>query len=166
MRNLIALPLLVLTVTLQSAVASQVKLLSGYADLPMLVLAAWALQERVKSAWHWAALGCVLVSFVSRLPWFTYAIGYFAIVWVAQILQRRVWQAPLLAMFSVTLFGVLIMNALSFGVLVALGTPLVPGDVVGLITLPSLLINMLVAIPAYGMMRDLARWVYPPEEYA
>ena len=38
-------------------------------------------------------------------------------------------------------------------------------DVVGLIALPSLLLNMLFSIPVYTFMRDLARWVYPPEEF-
>ena len=87
MRNLVAFPLLALAVILQSSVISQVKLLSGYADLILLVLAAWALQERVKSAWHWAAFGCIAVGFISSLPWYVYAIGYFSIVFVAQTLQ-------------------------------------------------------------------------------
>lgn len=166
MRNLIALPLLALAVILQSAVVSQIELLSGYADLLMLILAAWALQERVKSAWHWAGLGCVMVAFISHMPWFVYVIGYLVVVFFAQVLQKRVWQAPLLAMFSVTFFGALFMHLFSFIVLRLMGVSLPFADVIGLITLPSLLLNMLFSIPIYSMMRDLARWVYPSEEYA
>ncbi len=165
MRNIVAFPLLLLAVILQSAVVSQVKLLSGYADLPLLLFGAWALQKRVKSAWHWVALGCVMLGFVSTMPWPVLVIGYFAVVFVAQALQRRVWQAPLLAMFSVTFFGTLFLHLLSFIVLRLLGTPFVFADVIGLITLPSLLLNMLFSIPIYTFMRDLARWVYPAEEY-
>ena len=69
MRNLIAFPLLTLAVILQSAVVSKVALLSGYADVVLVLLSAWALQSQVESAWHWALLASVLVSFVSRLPW-------------------------------------------------------------------------------------------------
>lgn len=163
MRNLIALPLLLFAVILQSSVVSQIKLLSGYADLPLLMLAAWSLQDRVKSAWHWAALGCLLVGFVSRVPGLV--MGYLVVVWMAQALQKRVWQAPLLAMFSVTFFGALFIHMLSFAILVILGTPLNLADVIGAVTLPSLLLNMLFSIPVYSMMRDLSRWVYPPEEY-
>jgi hypothetical protein len=54
---------------------------------------------------------------------------------------------------------------LSFAALRLLGTPLGFYDVIGLITLPSLLLNMLFSIPIYVFMRDLARWVYPAEEY-
>ncbi len=165
MRNIVAFPLLLLAVILQSSVVSQIKLLSGYADLPLLMLGAWALQKRVKSAWHWAALGCVLLGFISTMPWLVLVIGYFAVVFIAQTLQKRVWQAPLLAMFSVTFIGTLFLNLLSFSVLRVLGTPFVFADVIGLITLPSLLLNMLFSIPVYAFMRDLARWVYPAEEY-
>lgn len=165
MRNIIAFPLLGLAVILQSSIISQVRLISGYADLPLLILAAWALQKRVKSAWQWAALACLMVGFISSMPWPVIVIGYFGVVFVAQILQRRVWQAPLLAMFSVIFIGTLFMNMLSFFALRVLGTPLPFDDVVGLITLPSLLLNMLFSIPIYAFMRDMAQWVYPLEEY-
>lgn len=165
MRNLIAYPLLGLAVIFQSAMVSQVKLISGYADLPLLILAAWALQERVKSAWHWAVVTCVMVGFVSNMPWPVVAAGYLGVVYLAQMLQRRVWQAPLLAMFSVIFMGTLFIHLLSFVVLRLSGTPFALSDVITLITLPSLLLNMLFSIPVYALVRDLARWVYPLEEY-
>jgi rod shape-determining protein MreD len=165
MRNIVAFPLLLLAVILQSAVVSQIQLLSGYADLLILVLGAWALQKHVKSAWLWAVLGCVMLAFVSNMPWPVIFIGYFSVVLLAKALQRRVWQAPLLAMFSVVFIGTLFMHLLSFTVLRLLGTPFVFADVIGLITLPSLLLNMLFSIPIYTFMRDLARWVYPAEEH-
>jgi rod shape-determining protein MreD len=165
MRNLVAFPLLARAIILQSSVISQVKLLSGYADLPFIMIAAWALQERVKSAWHWAVIACAMLAFVSKMPWPVLVIGYLTIVFMAQALQKRVWQAPLLAMFSVTFVGTLFMNILSYVVLQILGITFSFGDVMGLIALPSLLLNMLFSIPVYTFMRDLARWVYPSEEF-
>jgi len=166
MRNLIAFPLLILAALFQSAIISRVNLLSGYADILLVLLAAWALQERVTSAWHWAFFTCILIGFISRLPLPVTVIGYFSIVYMAQRFQRRVWQAPLLAMFAVTFAGTIWMHLLSFLVLRFLGSALPFGDVLGLITLPSLLLNMLIAIPIYAWMRDLARWVYPSESGA
>lgn len=165
MRNLIAFPLIGLAVILQSSVISEVRLLSGYADLLLLILAAWALQKRVESSWHWAAVACLAVGFVSSMPWFVLVVGYFSVVFMARALQKRVWQAPLLAMFSVVFLGTLFMHTLSFVVLQILGTPFSIDDVIGLITLPGLLLNMLFSIPIYALMRDLARWVYPFEEH-
>jgi hypothetical protein len=163
MRNLVAFPLLILAVLFQTSILTQIHLLSGYADIVLVLLAGWALQERVATAWHWAFLTSLSVAFISRLPWPVIFAGYFSVVYIAQILQRRVWQAPLLAMFAVTFVGTVWMHLLSFLTLRFLGDPLPLGDVLGLITLPSLLLNMLLAIPIYTWMRDLARWVFPSE---
>jgi rod shape-determining protein MreD len=164
LRNLIAFPLLALVVIVQSAVISHMTLLAGYADLMLVILAAWALKAEASSAWLWAILGGVMVSFVSGLPWPVTMFGYLFVVLLAQLLRRRVWQAPLLAMFSVTFIGTLIMDLSILLVLNLLGTPLPIGDSLGLIVLPSMLLNLLFAVPVYVMIRDLAQWVSPAEE--
>lgn len=166
MRNLVAFPLLILGVIFQSSVVSQVRLLSGYADLPLVLLAAWSLQERVDSAWHWGAVTCLMTGFVSSLPLPVIIMGYSGVLLLAHILQRRVWQAPLLAVFSVVFFGTLFFHILSFIALRFLGTNFTFGEVMGLITLPSLLLNMLLSIPVYSFMRELSHWVYPTEGQA
>ena len=51
------------------------------------------------------------------------------------------------------------------GTLRLTGTPLTILDSLGLFTLPSILLNLLLAIPVFAMMRDLARWVYPLPEF-
>ena len=164
MRNIVAVPVILFSVILQSAVISRVYLLSGIADLPLVMLAAWALQEEVDSAWHWAAATGLLVGFVSGIPWIVPVLGYIAVVALAQIFQRRVWQAPLLAMFSITFLGTILVSVLSLVVLRLSGESLPASDVLGLVTLPGVLLNMLLAIPVYAVMRDLARWVYPSPE--
>lgn len=164
MRNLVAVPVILLTVILQSAVISRVYLLSGIADLPLVMLAAWALQDGVDSAWHWAIATGLLVGFISGISWIVPVAGYMMVVVVAYLFQRRVWQAPLLAMFSITFLGTLIVSFLSFGAVSFTGVELPMSDVLGLVMLPGVLLNMLLAIPVYAVMRDLARWVYPAPE--
>jgi ABC-type amino acid transport system permease subunit len=122
------------------------------------------LKAEASSAWLWALLGGVMVSFVSGLPWLIIIFGYLFVVLLAQLLRRRVWQAPLLAMFSVTFIGTLIMDLFTLIMLNVLGTPLPIGDSLGLIVLPSMLLNLLFAVPVYVMIRDLAQWVSPVEE--
>jgi rod shape-determining protein MreD len=164
LRNLIAFPLLALVVILQSAVISRMTLLAGYADLMLIFLAAWALKADASSAWLWAILGGIMVSFVSGMPWIVEMAGYLFVVLLAQVLKQRVWQAPLLAMFSVIFLGTLSMDLLALLVLNLLGTPLPFGDSLGLIVLPSVLLNLLFSIPVYAVIRDLAQWVSPVEE--
>lgn len=148
---------------LQSAVISRINLLYGSADLVLVILAAWALQERINTAWQWALAAGALVGFVSGLPWFVPLAGYLLVVGVARLLQRRVWQAPLLAMFTVSFVGTLFMHLLSLITLRLSGDPLPFGDSLSLITLPSILLNLFLAIPVYSLLRDLAGWLYPLE---
>jgi hypothetical protein len=164
MRNIIAIPLLALAVIFQSAIVSRFSLLAGSADVILVLIAAWALQDGVTTAFHWAFLASVMVGFASRMPWLIYLLGYGGVAFLALLLQRRVWQAPLLAIFSVTFLGTFFMHLVAYVYLRLAGDPLPFGDTMGLITLPSLLLNLLVAIPAQGLMRDLARWVFPTPE--
>ena len=164
MRNLIAVPVIILAVILQSSIVSRVTLLSGMADLPLVMLAAWALQDEVETAWHWAVATGALVGFVSGISWLVPMSSYLVVVALAQALQRRVWQAPLLAMFSVTFLGTIGLSIFSLVMLRFSGIPLPAADVFGLLTLPGILLNMLLAIPVYAVMRDLSRWVYPAPE--
>lgn len=164
MRNLVGIPLLALAVILQSAVLPSFTLLSGTADLLLVMLAAWALQEGVTTGIQWALLGSLMMSLVSHLPWFIYVIAYGGVVLLARALQKRVWQVPLLAMFSVTFAGTLLMHFMSYAYLQLAGNSASITDALGLITLPSVLLNLLIAIPLFGMMRDLSRWVFPAPE--
>ena len=56
------------------------------------------------------------------------------------------------------------MGILALLVLNLLGTPLPIGDSLGLIVLPSMLLNLLFAVPVYVIMRDLAQWISPVQE--
>jgi len=164
MRNLLAVPVIVLAVILQSAVVSRITLLAGFADLSLIMLAAWALQEEVESAWHWAVATGLLTGYISGIPLALPVVGYLVVVALAKIFQRRVWQAPLLAMFSVTFLGTIFLNLLTLVVLRFLGVPYAIGDSLGVLVLPNVLLNILFAIPVYAIVRDLARWMYPSVE--
>jgi len=159
MRNLIAVPVILLAVLLQSAIVSRITLLSGIADLPLVMLAAWAMQEEVETAWHWAIAAGVLVGFVSGLSWVVPVLSYLFVIALAQVLQLRVWQAPLLAMFSITFLGTIGLSFFSLVVLRFSDIALPVVDVFGLVTLPGILLNMLLAVPVVAVMGDLARWV-------
>ena len=163
-RNLLAFPLLALIVILQSTVVSQITLLAGFADLVLVVLAAWALNVDESVAWLWGILGSAMVSFVSEMPWIVVFSGYFFVVFLSQVLRRRVWQAPLLAMFSVVLIGGLLMNIFSLLVLNVLGRPLPFLDSLGLVILPSLLLDLIFAIPVFVIVLDMVRWIFPQQE--
>lgn len=163
MRNAIAIPVIGLAAIVQSAIVGHFPLLGGTADLVLVLVAAWALQESVRTGYHWAFLASVLVSLVSSLPWFVYFGCYLGIALLALLLQRRVWQVPMLAMFSVTFLGTALLHLLTIAYLALSGSSFSLTEALGLITLPSVLLNMLIAIPIFPATRDLARWVLGTE---
>ncbi|MCX6079267.1 MAG: hypothetical protein NTW32_07005 [Chloroflexi bacterium] len=164
MKNLVALPVLALAFMFQTAVASRITLLSGAADLVLLILISWALQEQVQSAIQWAALAGLMAAFVSGLPPFVLVTAYILAVILARYILRQTWQTPILALFTVIFFSTLLLHFLSYITLVAWGTAIPFADALALITLPSVFLNFLLALPIHSFIRDLALWVYPMED--
>ncbi len=163
MATLIAIPILSVLLIFQSAVVSRITLLHGSADLLLLAVVAWALQKRVDTAWHWSVIAGLMISFVSALPFGVALIGYPLAVGLALLLRQRVWQVPILAMFLATFFGTLATQAMALATLRLSGDPLPILQAFNLIILPSILLNLLLAVPAYALLGDLAGWLYPEE---
>jgi cell shape-determining protein MreD len=161
---LFAIPVLVLTTILQTSIVSRIMLLSGNADLVLLVVAAWSLQERARGAWIWGIFAGLLVGWVSGVPWYIYLIGYLSVAGLSRLLVYRIWQAPLLVMFAVTLIGTLELLTLMFIRRTLFEIPLAINVVFLQVFLPTILLNLLLAIPIHALIRDLVRWIYPEKE--
>ena len=157
----LAIPILALMVIVQSAIFSQVHLLYGTVDLVLLIVVAWAVQERVTTAWHWGIIAGLLTSLATAVPALAIIPAYVLITGVAIYLRRIFWQRPLLAMIAATVFATLIIHAISVAALVINGTPIPLIEAFYLITIPSALLNLLLAVPVYALIGDLANWLYP-----
>ncbi len=163
MTTLLAFPILGILLVLQSAIFSQIPLLQGTTDLVLLALVAWSLQRRVRTAWQWGIIGGLLVGFVSAVPFFVYIVGYLLAVGFSLLLRQRIWQVPILAMFIATFFGTLAIQLATLLTLRVTGTVLPIGSSINLIILPSILLNLLLALPFFTIFSDLANFLYPEE---
>jgi rod shape-determining protein MreD len=161
MIHLLGLPILVILLVLQTAIVSQIPLLQGTADLILLALVAWALQKRVNSAWAWGITGGLLVGLVSAIPFPVYLTGYLMAVAIAVLLRQRIWNVPFLAMTIATLAGTLIIHGLTFLYFRLIDTNIGISNSINLVTLPSMLLNLILSIPFYLIFSDLARTLYP-----
>jgi len=163
MGTLLAIPIIFILLMLQTTFFSQVTLLHGSVDLVLLWVAAWSLQKQVTSAWFWTILAAIAVAYISAIPWYVPVISYLLVTIIAKWVNKRVWQSPLLMMFLVTMVSSIINNGLSYialafsGVSIPLATGLVQ------VIIPSVLINLLLALPVFAIARDTAQWVYPLE---
>ena len=163
MATLISIPILIVLAILQTAILSQLQILRGTSDLILIIIIAWALQKRVQTAWQWGIIGGLITSIFSALPFGVAIAGYLVSIGIALLIRRRIWQVPILAMFVSVFLGTLITHLIDLVALNLVGNPMPWLEALNLITLPSLLVNLLLAIPAYALMADLARWIYPDE---
>lgn len=163
MAILLAFPILGLLAILQSSLVSRVHLLHGTADLVLLALLAWAVQERVRTSWHWTVIGGLMIVLASALPPGVALAGYLIAVGLVISFRRWLWRAPLLAMIAGTFFGTVAYHAISIAALRFAGAPIPWIEALNIITLPSALLNLLLALPMYTFLGDVARWVYPEE---
>ena len=163
MPTLIAIPLLSLLLVLQSAVINRLPLLQGVPDLILLVVTAWALQERVRSAWQWAIIGGLLVGYLSVLPLAIPLGSYLFATLLALAFRRRIWQVPILAVFAV-IFVSSIANQLVTALYLSISGSLITWlDALNLIVLPSLILNLILVVPIYALIKDLAEWLHPED---
>jgi hypothetical protein len=160
---LIGIPVLVLTVVIQTTAFSRLPMLYGTADIVLLVLLAWMLNDRVKHGWEWVLMGGLMVSYVSALPMFTPLWSYFIAAGLSYWLKKRIWQTPVLAMMVSTFFGTLATLFISAIVLQISGSDISLTNSFSLVILPSVLWNLILAIPVYTLVAELADWLYPEE---
>jgi rod shape-determining protein MreD len=165
MATIISIPTLFIIVLFQIAAISRIPILHGTADLMLLTLAAWGICDKTRNAWLWALVGGVMVSFTTAMPWPMVMIPYGLVLWLAQILHNRFWQSPILTLLLVTIIGTIFQHAIyiifmrlteiSFQINLAMAS----------VTMPSLIINLILAIPIYSLMKSISHRVYPIEEY-
>ncbi len=161
MIGLLAFPIIFILLLLQTTLLSQLTLLSGSADLILLWLVAWSLQEQVKHKWTWVLVAAASVAFVTAIPWYVPVITYVAAAWLAKTANRRFWQSPILMMFLVTITTSLFGSLLSWVALSLTGTNIEFQRGLIYVIIPSMLLNLLLALPVYVIAKDTGQWMYP-----
>lgn len=159
--SLLAVPVFTVLLMLQLAVVSRLPLLQGTADLLLVFAIAWALHDRVRHAWQWAAIAGAVVTLVSATPLYAPMAGYLLACGFARLLRRQVWQTPILAMLLTTFVGTIGYHGISIIALFVSGVSLPLQDSLSLVTLPSTLLNLIFALPVFVLVNDLAHWIYP-----
>jgi rod shape-determining protein MreD len=161
--TLIALPILTGLLVLQTTILSKFPLLHGTADLVLLAVLAWALQKQVKTAWQWGIIAGLLVGIASAQTFVVSVALYIGAVGIALLLRQRVWQVPSLAMLIATFAATLFFHGITIATRRLAGTTLPLQESLNLVTLPSMLLNLLLAVPVFAVVSDLAKWIYPEQ---
>lgn len=151
----------VLAMMLQYGVFSRWMILSGSPDLVLLLIIALCLHQKHRRFWILILIMGGVVGFVSALPFFIPMVAYMAVYLASFGLKQRVWQTPLLAMFLLTFGATILVNFLSIAVLFIQRIPFNFSIALVNVVLPSVFLNMFLAIPVHAIMRELSVWLYP-----
>lgn len=146
---------------LQLSVFSQWKILSGNADLLLLFVIAWCLHDRSKYLWLLVLIMAGITNFVSALPIYVNLLVYAGVFLASRQIRSRIWQSPLLGMLVLTFLATLAQTVLTLGAIFIQRVDINFGDALVNVALPSLLLNMLLAIPVHALVRELAYYAFP-----
>lgn len=149
---------------MQTSVVSKINLIQGSVDLVMLIFLGWVLREEADGLWTWAITAGLVVGVASELPIWLPVIPYLLIASLITLLKKRIWQLPIMSLFATTIVGTLLILAGQWLYIVLLGSPIQLESAFNLVILPSMLLNMLLAFPIYGIMGEIIVRIYPEWE--
>jgi rod shape-determining protein MreD len=162
---LAAVPLLFILALLQSSVLRQLTFLSGGLDLLFLAVLCWNLLDPEEGL-IWAFLAGLFADlFTGGPPGLTPIAFLLAGFLAGQVHGRLRTDSPPLVM-AIALFGTVISQLALLALLIALGRTLDPGYSLVYVTLPTVFLNTLFAIPVYLPLRWLHRITRPPAKTA
>jgi cell shape-determining protein MreD len=147
----------ILALMLQYGIVSQTSLLAGYADLILLVVASWGLHQRTRYFWVIILVMGAMVGAISAEPLLIPIVVYMSVYLAAIWIRERILQSALLAMFFLVFMGTLFQHLLYMVSLFISRTTFSWREAVFNILLPSLILNMLLAIPVHALIQELAR---------
>lgn len=166
MTVLAVIPVLIILLVLQTTIAKELTLLDGTVDLVLVWLAAWGLSTRDRSGYILAVVSGALVAYITALPWYIYLSVYIAVIILAKFVFNKLWESPLLAMFAITMVSSILLYTLTYAGLRLNGVSY-PFDItLNRVIIPSVFLNLFLAMPVYAIVKDFSGWLNRSEESA
>ena len=153
--------LMVIATLLQNSIVNQVSMLYGSADLVLLVLITWMLQSDEKQYWVVGGFAGFLIGLSSALPIWLPIIEYLAVVAMVTFFQRRVWQVPIWLLLTTTIISTGFIYGIELLYLSLEGAVFNFTDAFNLLMLPSIVLNLILSLPMYGVVGEITKLLYP-----
>ncbi len=157
---IIGLPYLAVTGFLQVSLISKVRLLQGAPDLLMLAILAWSINAKTKYAWIIVIFAGLVMSYLSAMPMDGYIWMYLFLWLIIRFLKMKVWQMPMILMLFMTILGTIFTSFGTLGLLLLQNASVILMDAVRQILVPSLVLNLIFAVPVYAFLNDVINSIY------
>jgi cell shape-determining protein MreD len=149
---------------LQVTLVWRFTLLAGIPNLVLLVLLTWMLQEHIGADWRWGLLAGLMMDLSSAMPIWVSLAAYVLAAGLAQTLSTRVWRIPLLTLLAATLGATLIIQGVELFYLWLSASPIDLGQAFNLVTLPTVMLNLLLVLPVNAIITELSKSLMPADE--
>ncbi|MDX9849584.1 MAG: hypothetical protein RBT01_03680 [Anaerolineaceae bacterium] len=166
MRKIFILFFVLIIAMLQLGIFSYIQILAGKVDLLMLGAIAWVIQKQtgMLDIVIYSGITIFFISLISAEPigiiLGLYSIIAFVVFWS----KNNIQQLPIVSMLIFSAIFTFLHLAI-FGFYLQLsGLPMTAKEVFQSVILPSMIINLIVAVPMFLLVNELQRWVYPLAE--
>ena len=163
MRRIYILLFVLVISMLQLGIFSNIQVLSGKIDLLMLGVIAWSLQKKIEiiDIFIYSIITIFFIYLISAEPILIIILLYSLMIFVVLWSKNNIQQLPVVSMLIFTAIFTLIHLAI-FGLYLQFsGLNINAVEIFQTVILPSMLINLIAAIPIYLLTNELQHWVYP-----
>lgn len=163
MRRIYILLFVLVISMLQLGIFSNIQVLSGKIDLLMLGVIAWSLQKKTEiiDIFIYSIITIFFIYLISAEPILIIILLYSLMIFIVLWSKNNIQQLPVVSMLIFTAIFTLIHLAI-FGLYLQFsGLNINAVEIFQTVILPSMLINLIAAIPIYLLTNELQHWVYP-----
>lgn len=157
MGNYLSVPILALAAALQSSFVPQIRFLGGGPDLVFLCVLAWSINARLEESVTWALVGGIIQDLLSATATGTSAIGLVLVVFGVHQIAGQVHRVGVLLLLVLVLAGSFMQQTALLILLPLTGFKVDVLRDFGYVILPTMLYNLVFALPVYAIIRRAQR---------
>jgi rod shape-determining protein MreD len=158
---LLGLPLLALAAVLQATVLSRIHLLGGTVDLVLLLSLSWTLVGEWQGGPAWGLMGGLCLDLLSGGPLGANALGLVLVAYGASLSEGRFWRSHVLLPLATVLLGTIIYHLIYLALLAVSGHSVAWAASLATVTLPAVLLNSVLMLPVYHLVRWMHAVTHP-----
>ena len=160
---LLGVPLLGLLAVRQATILGQFRLRDGAPDLILLATIGWALTGQRVQAMTFGLIGGLFLDLFSGLPLGSSSIALILAAFLVSLIEGRFWEAHLLMPLAAVLGTSIVFHGINLMVMLLLGRLPDLGYALAQVVLPSIFLNVVLALPVTQIAENLEASLYPPE---
>lgn len=129
----------------------------GQFSLVMLLVLAWSIRSDLLSGFIWALVGGILLDLYSAIPIGTSSAALMIIVYAANGAAQQLYRMRIVTLLAMTLFATLFFQVYTYVALLLLGLSYDILMVIRLVLIPTIIYNLVGALPTYAIVRLIQR---------